>query len=263
MAAFKNTLNIGASWFGPSMTAREVLNCLKGFLKGLEAVSPWSRPFDVSGTETYLSYMKIEEDWSNFDTVVLRAMNDKNKKFVKPVDDGDDSISMESISMAGFSACFSDAIQREDDSERVDISFLLGESESFKGSGITMLVRDFESGQVNSRWSESVIVQNVFDYFIDFFNPTTCHVCTADNMFDVLDRSIDIYRLNWMSYTTHSQVRDALSDFPQVSSYKNGVLIKLGDDVSVVSDPSVHPTIRAMRDRLREVGATNWYKKPW
>jgi len=81
-------------------------------------------------------------------------------------------------------------------------------------------------------------------------------------MFDVLDQAIDNYRLNWMSYTTNRKVLEALSDFPQVTAYGKGALIELGDDVSVVSDRSVHPTVGAMRDRLREVGATNWYERP-
>jgi len=167
------------------MTAREVLDFLKEFLEGLEAVSPWSRPFDVSGTEPFLSYLKIEEDWSDFDTVVLRAMDDKDRKFVKIVDDGDYSISIGSTSMAGFSASFSDAVQRKDASERVTIDFLLGESEIFKGSGLTIEVHNFEPGQINSRWSEPTVVQDVLRYLIDFLirqpvmylRLTTCSTC--------------------------------------------------------------------------------------
>lgn len=54
---------------------------MREFLVGLERVSPWWPPFDVSGKSKKQLHMPIAEDLSDFEEVVIEALNDKEVRF--------------------------------------------------------------------------------------------------------------------------------------------------------------------------------------
>ena len=72
--SFPDSLGFGASAQGGQVTARQSLELAKRFLLGLEAVSPWRRPFDVSGMTAQTGNLPIAKDLSDFDDVGMRAL---------------------------------------------------------------------------------------------------------------------------------------------------------------------------------------------
>jgi len=74
----------------------------------------------------------------------------------------------------------------------------------------------------------------------------------------VLDRRIDRYALGWLSYTKNSKVCSVLDDDPRACKYKDGILVELGDHVSVFENSATKEAAIEIRDKLRAAGATNW-----
>ena len=67
-------LIVQVSGFGPGMTARQSIQRAKKIMLDLETISPWRRPFEVSGCTKETGDMPIAGDLSDFDEVVMRAL---------------------------------------------------------------------------------------------------------------------------------------------------------------------------------------------
>lgn len=262
----KDELIIGATWYTPTLNAGEVIELLKEFIVKVEAISPWTRPFDVSGPSRKLACMPIDNSLSDFDAVVLKALDSPYERFFTPGDEMRKSINPLAASMSGMSATFSDSIQREGvgtigSDLRVSISFRIGAIREGEQSGMSIAIRDYEPGQVDEQWSKSEVVEGILDLMISSFNPICASAWSANHDKEITDFPNDIYNMNWMSYTKKAAIMKVLKEFPQTRDYGQGVMVKLGDDVSTVSDPLAKKQAMLIRDRLTEAGCRDWYSR--
>ena len=95
------------------MAASQALDQARKFLLGLETVSPWRRPFDVSGITAKCGNLPIREDFSDFDEVVMKALGSyKNIRYRNANDPDDWRLTMDAKSPQGFTTTFSDYVQK-------------------------------------------------------------------------------------------------------------------------------------------------------
>ncbi len=76
-----NKLEINCFAPPENLNARQALEKMRRFLIGLEKVSPWRRPFDVSGSTAEHANMPIAADLSEFDSVAMVALRDAEQTF--------------------------------------------------------------------------------------------------------------------------------------------------------------------------------------
>ena len=100
---------IQASGFGPAMTARQSIERAKKIMLDLEAISPWRRPFKVSGRTEETDNMPIAEDLADFDEVVMRALQSYDDvRYQNENDASNWRLTPDSHSPYGFRETFSD-----------------------------------------------------------------------------------------------------------------------------------------------------------
>jgi hypothetical protein len=103
--SFPDELIIQASGFGPGMTARQSIQRTKKILLDLETISPWRRPFVVSGSTKETRDMPIAADLSDFDEVVMRALKSRvDVRYYNENDPDNWKLTPDSLSPYGFGA---------------------------------------------------------------------------------------------------------------------------------------------------------------
>ncbi len=253
----ENELVIGGPWMGkPMMRASEILKIQKEFLLRLEEISPWSRPFDVSGTTRDKSNLPIAVDLSDFDDVMLRALDDKEFLFLNEDNPENKRITPKSRCHFGFEASFSDTVQRESDITRVTVHVGGGGNDGRGAASVR--VKSFERGQENEPWSKPDVALSIFEMILNFGDPYFCNLYSTDFDNQITQWGIDQYYLGWLSFTKNLKVRTALEGHPNVTNYRDGILIKLGDNISVFKDTTAKTTAIEIRDALRAAGAIDW-----
>jgi len=251
-----------ATGVGDSITAQRAIDQARKFLLGLEAASPWKRPFDVSGITAKHANLPIAEDLSDFDQVVMQALASyKDVKYINYDEPENWKLGPNSLSPYGFTTSFSDYIQRRNQSLRIDVSIRTpGISQAPATFVATISVRAFLCGEVNEEWSSKATAHNVFDYMIDFFNPINCVVYSNESAKDIIDFEMDQFLLGWLTYTRNSRFSVVLAGDYRVRNYRDGILISLGEDVSVLTDPKKRGQMIEIRDKLRAAGVSDWLK---
>ncbi len=251
-----------ATGFGECLTAQQAIDRARKFLLGLEAVSPWRRPFDVSGITVKHANLRIAEDLSDFDQVVMRALSSyTDVKYTNPGKPENWHLTSSSLSPYGFRTSFSDYIQRKKQSQRVDVSLKSSGSTKAMAHFVSVItIRKFLPGEVNERWSQAENVRTIFDYMIDFFDPINCIVYSHKLIQGITDINADRFLLGWLTYTRNPRFRPQLVGTPRVRDYRDGILIELGDDASVLSDPKNREYLTEIRDKLRAAGIADWLK---
>ena len=100
---FPDAMVIQASGFGPAMTARESILRAKKVILDLETISPWRRPFSVNGCTKETGDMPIAPDLSDFDEVVLRALESYSDiRYYNKNDPDNWNLTLDSFSPCGF-----------------------------------------------------------------------------------------------------------------------------------------------------------------
>jgi hypothetical protein len=178
--SFPDELIIQASGFGPAMTARQSIQRAKKVLLDLETISPWRRPFVVSGSTKETGDMPIAADLSDFDEVVMRALQSRvDVRYYNENDPDNWNLTLDSLSPYGFGATYSNACSVGKNEERVSISldFAGVKNRVSRGDGVYVIrIPFFEQNQFNAAWSNPDIVHRIFDYFIDNCDPLKCTV---------------------------------------------------------------------------------------
>ncbi|WOE73758.1 hypothetical protein [Alterisphingorhabdus coralli] len=263
----QDNLVFSAVWKGKPMTAQEVVNVMREFLIGLERISPWEVPFDVSGNSKKQAHMPIAEDLSDFEDVVLKAMDDKEVRFFSETEPKTMRIRHDSKSVFGMRAMFSDYPLKKVKKSIVTVNMGMGSSDGSCNSGVNIRVPFYTPYvEENGIWAMSKELEQpeaVFDYLIEFFDPYFCSVYSSAFTSEVTEWGVDINSpIGWRSYVRSPKVIEALAGDSRVSDYCKGALIQIGDTPLVFKDnqarnKSLSSAIE-VRDKLRAAGATDW-----
>jgi hypothetical protein len=262
---FPDSMVLQAIGPGPQLTARQAVQRSKDFLMGMERISPWSRPFDVSGTTAEHGNMPIAEDWSDFNEVVMKALSDYDD--IKYHNEGAPDnwrLTLDSRSPYGFRSTFSDFVQKRKNQEAVGISIQTpGKPPRWDYALIAIDVPLFQPTERNRDWSRPETVHAIFNYLIDFCDPTFCVVYGSHqnlrNRVRVNGALVDGGRLGWLTYFKNPRLQMALSGDRRAAQYRGGTLLTLGDDsAAALTDPKVDEEILEVRQKLRVAGVSDW-----
>lgn len=266
----QDALIFSAAWASRSMTAQEVIDAMREFLVGLERVSPWGPPFDVSGKSKKQAHMPIAEDLSDFEEVVIEALDDKDVRFFSESDPGMLRIRRDSRTVFGMHATFSDYPRKKVKKSVVTVNVGMGSSDGSCNSGVNIRVPFYTPYiEENGMWAMSKELEQpeaVFDYLIEFFDPYFCSVYSSSFNSELIEWGVDINSpIGWRSYVRSPKVVAALEGDSRVSGYRDGVLIQIGDTPLVFKDNQAREeaflSAIEVRDKLRSAGATDWMAK--
>ncbi len=93
--------------------------------------------------------------------------------------------------------------------------------------------------------------------FITEFNPVFCS-CSTFEMYTPDIFETQSYYLGWLTYTRDPAFIVALTGDPLATAYRNGLLIKIGEDVSTAESPETRAQLIRLRDKLTAAGVTGW-----
>ena len=120
---FPDAMIIHAVGFGPAMTARQSIQSAKKIMLDLETISPWRRPFAVSGCTKETGDMPIAADLSDFDEVVMRALKSRvDVRYYNENDPDNWELTPDSYSPYGFGETFSDIHSEKDYWSSISVS---------------------------------------------------------------------------------------------------------------------------------------------
>lgn len=263
----QDRLVFSACWKSNSMTAQEVIDIMRDFFIGLECISPWEFPFDVSGKSKKQAHMPIAEDLSDFDEVVLKAFDDKEVRFFSEADPEAIRIRRDSRTVFGMHASFSDYPSKSVRKFTVTVDIGMGSSDGSCDSGVDIRVPFYAPYiEENGMWAMSTEFDQpeaVLDYLVDFFDPYFCSVYSSAFNSEVTEWGVDINSpIGWRSYVRSPRVVEALEGDPRVTPYREGVMIQIGDTPLVFKDVQARKdallSAFEVRDKLRAAGATDW-----
>ena len=206
--------------------------------------------------------MPIAEDLSDFDEVVLYAMDDPEVRFFSDSEPDTMRIKPNSRSVFGMSALFSNHPQKKLKKHAVMVNIGMGSSDGSVGSGVRIKIPYYMPNvEENGEWAmrEAGQPQAVFEYLIDFFDPYLCEVYPLDFATSITEWGIDgNLNIGLYSYSKNPKVRALLGSDPHVSDYRDGILLTLGDNVDVFRDPDTRNTAIGIRDKCRAAKVTRW-----
>ena len=145
----------------------------------------------------------------------------------------------------GFRETFTNARSAGEYKNRVDVSIQASgvENKVSRDNGIYVIgIPFFEHDQANAAWSDPAVVDSIFDYFIDNYDPLKCIVFGRGQRGRIRTLQGN-YILGWLNYTRDPKVAGLLTRTGKAIPYRAGVLLKLGDDASVLSDPKSTPNL--------------------
>lgn len=254
-AKLKNKLILCVSGFGADVSAQAAIDQAKEFLSGLEKVSPWKRPFDVSGITREAGNLPLATDWSDFDAVVMAALRSYSGIKYRNPDPSDWSLSPESTSPYGFRMSFSDYPVKLNYEKSVVVS--VGTQPN---SAVSISVPFFYPGEVNSEWNNIDNVMNIFIYMIDFFDPQRGSVLTEEmsNHFTYFDEHGRLHNKIWrngrsiglINYSTDlTIVKDLKCDLEEITLPK-GIIFSLCGALKQVSELTDYSCIERVLARF-------------
>jgi len=256
---FPDELVFQAAGFGPAMTARQSIESAKKILLDIESISPWRRPLEVSGCTEETGDMPIAEDLSDFEAVVMRALGSYDDIRYYNANDPDNwDLTPDSFSPYGFYETFTNAPTAQEYNRRVGVSLQASGLLNGKScnNGIHVITIPFYGPkEFNAAWADPTVVARLFDYFIDNFNPLKCVVFGSEQAVRI-SKPDSHYTLGWLNYTRDPAVAEVFTKTGKAVPYRRGVLLKLGDDASVVSDPRAEAEMSELAQKLSSAGVT-------
>ncbi len=256
--SFPDAMVVQALDFGPGMTARQSIQTAKKIMLDLEMISPWRRPFAVSGCTKETGDMPIAADLSDFDEVVMRALQSyADVRYYNENDPDNWKLTLESLSTYGFRETFTNAPSTKEYKNRVDVSLQASgvRDRVSRDNGIYVVkIPFYEHDQVNAAWSDPSVVYRLFDYFIDNYNPIKCAVYGSHQALRIPPQPN--YTIGWLNYTRSPKVAEVFKRTGKAVPYRAGILLKLGDDASVLSDPKIDAELTEIGEMLWAPGVT-------
>ncbi len=207
--SFPDAMVTHAIGFGPAMTARQSILNAKKIMLDLEAMSPWRRPFAVSGCTKETGDMPIAADLSDFDEVVMRALRSYDHiRYYNENDPDNWKLTPDSYSPYGFGETFSNAPSAGEYKSRVSVSLQSASVKdriSLDNAVHYIAVPFYEQDQFNAAWSDPAVVYRLIDYFIDNYDPLNCVVFGLGQRRGIRTLQGD-YILGWLNYTRNPTV---------------------------------------------------------
>jgi hypothetical protein len=248
---------IRASGFGAAMTARQSIENAKKVLLDLEAISPWGRPFEVSGCTKETGDMPIAADLSDFEEVVMRALQSFNDvRYYNRGDPDNADLTPNSFSPYGFCETFSNApssiVYKNSIAVTINSAYVR-DMASLSNAIYLIEVPLYQRGQFNEAWAHRDILYRLFDYFIDSCAPSRA-IVYAQSQGNRISKRNNSYMLGWLNYTMDPKVGEMFTATGKAVPYHGGVLLKLGDDVSVLSDPKIDAELVEIGEMLWSAG---------
>ena len=257
--SFPDAMVIQASGFGPAMTARQAIQRARKVILDFETISPWRRPFAVSGSTKETNRMPIAEDLSDFDEVVMRALQSREDvRYYNENDPDNWRLTPDSYSPYGFGEIFSDAHAVKGYSGSISISLDSAGAErsvSHHNSVYSVRIPFYAHDQINAAWSKPNVVYSIFNYLIDNYNPLKCVVFSTEQALRISQAGRD-YTLGWLNYSRNPTVAGVFTKTGKAVPYRAGVLLKLGDDVSILTDPKTEAELIEIGQLLSSAGVT-------
>ncbi|ARN82184.1 hypothetical protein [Methylocystis bryophila] len=262
--SYPDAMVIQASGFGRSLTARQSIENAKKVLLDFERISPWRRPFMVNGCTEETDDMPIAEDLSNFEEVLMHALQSYDDvRYFNDNDPDNWKLTPDSRSPYGFSLTFSDIHHDKDAWKSIPFSIQAAgfrDGISRENSVYVIRIPFYGKGEKNSNWSDPTIVFRIFNYFIDTFDPMKCVVFgnrQARELSRESNSHLPKYIIGWLNYTRDPKIMEVFNDIGKAIPYRSGVLLKLGDDASALSDPKVDAELAEIGEMLRSAGVSH------
>lgn len=256
---FPDKMVIQASGFGPAITTRQMVDRSKTLLLDLEKLSPWRRPFYVSGCTEETNWMPIAADLSDFNDLVIRALrSDDSVRYYNEKEPNNPKLTSESLAPYGFILTFTNAptAKGPDQSAWICLSSSgIKNQVSLDDARYSVQVPLYEPDQINAPWSAPDVVYRIFDYFVQMYNPQKC-VVFGNHQLTRIRTSESNYNMGWLNYTRNTKIAEVFANTGKAFPYHGGTLLKLGEDASVLSDPEVDAELIEIRKTLRYVGVT-------
>jgi len=206
--------------------------------------------------------MPIAEDLSDFDEVVLYAMDDPEVRFFSDSEPDAMRIRPDSRAFYGMGALFSNYPQKQRKKHAVSVNIGMGSSDQSSQSGARINIPYYlPKTEMNGTWAMKDAGQPraVFEYLIDFFDPYLCEVYSYNFSWSVVDRDLDKgLEIGLYTYSKSPKVRALLRNDPHVSDYRGGILFRLGDSVDMFRDPDAREAAIRIRDKFRAAKLTDW-----
>ena len=238
MSEQPDQLMIAAYFTTGPQTVGDCLSTIKEVLGTLEQLTPWSRPFDVSGPVSRLNCLPVDEDMSNFEDLVFECWKAGKHVFYDAQGKRTLDIAPDKIPGRAIAVSFSDSIQRNDSTNRVDIRFSIGGDNETRTPtipySIVIGIRNYKDADTNAAWSTPSVVKAVMHYLIDRFSPVSCSAWDHKHLVNEIDGMTFDHKLNWLSYTANARVLDVLRTYPQSAPYAQGLWIELGEDARTI-----------------------------
>lgn len=260
-------LILSAGWAGEPLNAQEAAAVMRTVLERLENVSPWCRPLDVSGLTAKQSHLRIAEDFSDFETEVFKAMQNKNVRYFSEKQPAEKAILPDSKSVFGFHATFSNYPLQTTKTKAVTVEMIMGSSDGSCPSGVTISVPKFYPADAeNAVWSSldpKNVARAVFDLFLDQFDPRFCSVHSSSFKNELCEWGKDINSpIGIFNYVAAPKVVAALASLPDVRRFRNGIIFQLAQSPAAFANPAERDRLMkdaaVVRDLLRAANATDW-----
>jgi len=262
-----NDLYIHANGVDPILTASEHISWCRDFMAGFIQHSPWQIPFSVSGTKPRHGNLGIEADLSNFDTMCTLAQSDsKNNGFRNVGSGGDHRLLPGSYSASGFSSSFRDGFELKKPGARCHITITSpGYMESVNPvSKLAFWCSEFEKDQANDKWSSRETSWEILKFFITRF-----HFCIDAGVTTSTLYKSCMYGPNLkgeslaetggpvigpLQYFGNPAIVELLRNEPDMTPFREGLLLKLTDDFTTVDTVEIDDRLHAIRSTLRNAG---------
>lgn len=254
---------ITASWFNTvADSIGKAIMTTQFFLKELEKISEWRRPITVSGSTKSTEYIKLNDDWSDYYKFVFLAMTSIEDRYYVSSDGEVTTVPDENSSCKfPLRASFSNILQCENERSEVTVDFVLPTfKDDLKADRaiLNIYVPSYGANEINSGWAEYETVMRILGLLIDHFHCNSCFVRNTKPAIRILERGREQYFLSWLTYTKNSDVIDAIRNECGVEYYKGGVLLKFGEEASIMKSSEPSELALKVRDVLRAQGISKF-----
>lgn len=255
----EDELIISAYFYGGPERAIDIADYSKSFLEYLETVSPWKRPFNVSGNKISTAEMPIYEDMSNFYDLLFLAWKSSRRVYYDAEGSRTLTFSELHTSPLGFSITFSDLPQGVKNEHRVSISFSMGkqyrqnvQSRNLHNA-VLVSVRKFKDGERNSNWADREVIEKIMLHLISELNPFECSVWSSCSVLHEVDGVNIPHKFNWLTYITEKKICSELSKNLAAREFRDGLWFEFGRDVDTLSSPDVREAVEVIGRKIIEM----------
>lgn len=241
----KETIEVITRFQSPIMTADEYVNFSQRILSHLQKFNPMFETINSWGDKPS-SWTKIDSDFSNFKSVVLKHIFDEEINYKNP--DNQKGFFPYSISWAGFSNSYSNTKKAQDGK----FSIAIGAGDE-NGTGF-INIKLPQTG--HDDFYQIQTVKSLILHILEVVPLTTAYVVT-DELFDRVvdfDKPYDV-QIGWLNYFNKQNICNYLNDI-EYESINEKCFFWLSAKIETPTESIVAQAIK-IRDYLGEQGYLN------